>query len=105
MATLVHEAPIVLSAFAVDGRCLRARSPLRFAVSLNPADGLLTAEGDFHIHAVGESRAELEAEIVGALGFLWREYVDCPADDLSADALALRVDLQRQFSGVDGSAS
>ncbi len=106
-ATQVQEAPLVLCAFAVEGRSLRARAPLPFAVSFNPADGLLTAEGAFNIHAVGGSRAELEAEVADALRFLWREYVDCPTDDFSADALALRNDLLRQFSGVgdaDGAA-
>ena len=97
----VHEAPLSFSGFAMDGRALHARTPLRFSVSFNKVEGLSTAEGPFQIIAVGETRAALEDEVNQALVFLWREYVACPPIDFSADALALREDLLSRFSGAD----
>ncbi len=95
-----HEAPLTLSGLVVDGVALRARTPLRFEVSVNPVEGLFTASGPFDIVANAGSRAELEEEVVGALGFLWREYALCAPQGLSADALALRQELQDSFSAL-----
>ena len=95
-----QEAPLTLSGFAVDGVSLRARTPLCFAVGLNPVEGLYTATGPFNIVACAGSRAELEEEVVGALVFLWSEYVLCAPVGLSEDALALRQELQDSFSAL-----
>ena len=95
-----QEAPLTLSGFAVDGVTLRARTPLRFEVSVNPVEGLYTATGPFNIVASAGSRAELEEEIVSALVFLWSEYVLCAPVGLSEDALALRQELLDSFSAL-----
>ena len=100
-ATQVQEPPLAISTFRVDGLRLGALAPLRFEVTFDLADRLFTAEGPFNVICVGESRAELEAEITAALAFLWREYVVCLPDDFSADALELREGLLRSFVGVD----
>ena len=95
-----QEAPLTLSGFAVDGVSLRARSPLCFAVGLNPVEGLYTATGPFNIVACAGSRAELEEEVVSALVFLWQEYVLCAPVGLSEDALVLRQELLDSFSAL-----
>jgi len=95
-----QEAPLTLAGFAVDGVTLRARTPLRFEVSVNPVEGLYTASGPFDIVASAGSRAELEEEVVGTLTFLWEEYVLCAPAVLSGDALALRQELQDSFSAL-----
>ena len=95
-----QEAPLTLSGFAVDGVSLRARTPLCFAVGLNPVEGLYTATGPFNIVACAGSRAELEEEVLGSLVFLWSEYVLCEPGGLSGDALALRQELLETFSAL-----
>jgi len=95
-----HEAPLTLAGFAVDGVTMRAHKPLRFEVSVNPVEGIYTASGPFDIAASAGSRAELEEEVVGALAFLWSEYVLCSPVGLSEDALALRQELQDSFSAL-----
>ena len=95
-----HEAPLTLSGFAVDGVTLRATTPLRFEVSVNPVEGLFTATGPFDIVASAGSRAELEEEVVGTLVVLWRDYVLCAPVGLSDEALALRQQLQDSFSAL-----
>ena len=95
-----QEAPLTLSGFVVDGVSLRARTPLRFEVSVNPVEGLYTATGPFNIVACAGSRAELEEEVLGSLVFLWSEYVLCEPGGLSGDALALRQELLETFSAL-----
>ena len=95
-----QEAPLTLTSFAFDGLALRARTPLRFEVSVNPVEGLYTASGPFNIIACAGSRAELEEEVVSVLVFLWSEYVLCAQDILSEDALALRQELQDSFPSL-----
>ena len=95
-----QEAPLTLSGFVVDGVTLRARTPLRFEVVVNPVEGLYTATGPFNIVACAGSRAELEEEVVGALAFLWQDYMLCAPVGLSEDALALRQELQDSFSAL-----
>ena len=95
-----HEAPLTLAGFAVDGLTLRARTPLRFEVTLNPVEGLYTEAGPFDVVVTAGSRAELEEEVVGALADLWREYALCPPEGLAAQALALRQELQASFSSL-----
>ena len=95
-----QQPPLTLSGFAVDGVTLRARTPLRFEVSVNPVEGIYTASGPFDIVASAGSRAELEEEVVGALVVLWRDYVFCAPVGLSDEALALRRELQDSFSAL-----
>jgi len=95
-----HEAPLTLAGFAVDGVTLHARKPLRFEVSVNPVEGLFKASGPFGVLASAGSRAELEEEVAGALGLLWREYALCAPVGLSAEALALRQELLDSFSAL-----
>ena len=95
-----QQPPLTLSGFAVDGVTLRARTPLRFEVSVNPVEGLYKASGPFDIVASAGSRAELEEEVVGALVVLWRDYVFCAPVGLSDEALALRRELQDSFSAL-----
>ena len=95
-----QEAPLTLSGFAVDGVSLRARTPLCFAVGLNPVEGLYTATGPFNIVACAGSRAELEEEVLGSHVFLWSEYVLCEPGGLSGDALALRQEVLEPFSAL-----
>ena len=99
-AMQVQEPPLAISSFEVDGLRLRALAPLRFEVTFDTADRLFTAEGPFNVICLGESRAELEAEVTASLAFLWREYAVCPPDDFSADALELREDLKRSFPSL-----
>ena len=95
-----QQPPLTLPGFAVDGVTLRARTPLRFEVSVNPVEGLYKASGPFDIVASAGSRAELEEEVVGALVGLWRDYVFCAPVGLSDEALALRRELQDSFSAL-----
>ena len=95
-----HEAPLTLAGFAVDGVTLRARTPLRFEVSVNPVEGLYTATGPFDIVASAGSRAELEEEVVGALVVLWREYAIGPATGFSEEVLAVRKELLETFTAL-----
>ena len=95
-----QEAPLTLAGFAVDGLSLRARTPLLFEVSVNPVEGLYKATGPFEIVACAGSRAELEEEVAGALVVMWREYVLCAPVGLSAEALALRQELEDSFSAL-----
>ena len=95
-----HEAPLTLAGFAVDGVPLRAHTPLRFEVSVNPVEGLYTATGPFDIVASAGSRAELEEEVVGALVVLWREYAIGPATGFSEEVLAVRQELLETFTAL-----
>jgi hypothetical protein len=95
-----HEAPLVLSGLVVDGVSLCARTPLRFEVSVNPVEGLYTASGPFGVLASAGSRAELEEEVAGALGLLWRDYAISPPVGLSEEALALRQELLDSFAAL-----
>ena len=95
-----HEAPLTLSGFAVDGVTLRANTPLRFEVSVNPVEGIYTASGPFDIVASAGSRAELEQEVVETLVVLWREYAIGPATGFSAEVLAVRKELLETFAAL-----
>ena len=95
-----HEAPLTLSGFAVDGVTLRARTPLRFEVSVNPVEGLYTATGPFDIVASAGSRAEMEQEVVDTLVVLWREYAIGPATGFSEEVLAVRQELLETFTAL-----
>ena len=95
-----QEAPLTLSGFVVDGMSLRARTPLRFEVSVNLVEGRHTATGPFNIVASAGSLAELGQEVLGSLAFLWSEYVLCEPVGLSGDALALRQELLETFSAL-----
>ena len=95
-----HEAPLTLSGFAVDGVTLRARTPLRFEVSVNPVEGLYTATGPFDIVASAGSRAEMEQEVVETFVVLWREYAIGPATGFSEEVLAVRKELLETFTAL-----
>jgi hypothetical protein len=96
----VDDSPIVVSSFVIDGVTRSVVRPLEFAVSFEPAEGIYTAIGDFHMMVSAETRGELEAAIDAALIFLWREYVASDQRNFSADALALREQLTRTFLGA-----
>jgi hypothetical protein len=97
----VDDSPIVVSALVIDGVTRSVVRPLEFAVSFEPAEGIIyTAIGDFHMMVAAETREELEAAIDAALISLWREYVASDARNFSADALALREQLTRTFLGA-----
>ena len=95
-----HEAPLTLAGFSVDGVTLRARTPLRFEVSVNPVEGLYTATGPFDIVASAGSRAEMEQEVVDTLVVLWREYAIGPATGFSEEVLAVRKELLETFTAL-----
>jgi hypothetical protein len=100
----VDDSPAIIARFDIDGRPFAAARPISFAVKFDPNEGLYTATGDFHMLASGETRAELESEIVDTLALLWREYADSSARNFSTDALELRDSLTRAFAGAaDGS--
>jgi hypothetical protein len=96
----VDDSPIVGSSLVVDGVTRPVVRPLEFAVSFEPAEGIYTAIGDFHMMVSAETREELEAAIDAAPIFLWREYVASDPRNFSADALALREQLTRTFLGA-----
>ena len=95
-----HEAPLTLSGIAVDGVTLRANTPLRFEVSVNPVEGLYTATGPFDIVASAGSRAEMEQEGVDTLVVLWQEYAIGLATGFSEEVLAVRKELLETFTAL-----
>ena len=97
---MVDDRPIVVSSLVIDGITRSVVRPLEFTASFEPAEGIYTAIGDFHMMVAAETREELEAAIDAALIALWREYVAADPRNFSADALALRERLNRTFLGA-----
>jgi hypothetical protein len=96
----VDESPIVVRSLVIDGVTRSVVRPLEFAVSFEPAEGIYTAIGDFHMMVSAETRDELQAAIDEALIFLWRKYAVSDPRNFSADALALREQLTGTFRGA-----
>lgn len=96
----MDDGPILVSSLAIDGVTRSCVRPLEFAVSFEPAEGIYTAIGDFHMMVAAETREELEAAIGAALIVLWHEYVATDPRNFSADALALREQLSSTFLGA-----
>jgi hypothetical protein len=96
----VDESPIVVSCLVIDGVTRSVVRPLEFAVSFEPAEGIYTAIGEFHMMAAAETRDELKAAVDAALIALWHEYVASDPLNFSADALVLREQLASIFLGA-----
>jgi hypothetical protein len=96
----VDDRPVTVDSLTVDGVTLTVMRPLAFPVAFEPGEGIYTATGDFHMLVSTETRVELENSVLDALAFLWREYAAADARTLTADAMALREQLNTAFAGV-----
>lgn len=94
----INDSPIAVTTLAVDRTRYVVARPLAFSVAFDPAEGVYTATGDFHMMVCAETRGELEHVVQQALVFLWDEYAMADPGTLSGDALALREQLIATFA-------
>lgn len=96
----VDDSPVEIDSFIYSEKKLIAKEPVIFEVEFDPEEELYFAEGRFGIFESGQTREELEANILIALSFVWKQYVISGEDvQLSADAHALRREMQDVFGG------
>lgn len=100
----VDDRPVTVDSLTVDGLTLTVTRPLAFSVAFDPEEGIYTATGDFHMLVSTETRVELENSVLEALAFLWKEYAAADTRAFSADAMALREQLNAAFAGASNAA-
>ena len=89
--------PIIISSINVDGKSLQAVIPYKALVTFDREEEYYLADGDHDLMVVENTRQELEVSVHDALVFMWKEYVLCDSDSLTADAKHLRRKLQNLF--------
>ena len=93
-------APIVLESIAGSRRRLRFRAgPQAFAVDLDEEGQLLVVRDDeLDIHAYGQTRAEVVADLVEQLEMMWLEYAEADEAHLTPGAAALGRILRQRLA-------
>ena len=105
-ASEIDVSPMIFTEFVSEGRRYRTDRPLVFKFEYVEEDGvgLYLYEGEYNIMHGAETREECWDLIDDTLGFLWREYAECPSEQMTLGAQSLGKKLRERFRVVtDGS--
>ena len=87
----VDLSPINLVSFDIGVLGLRANTPIYIEVKLDDDGQLFVGTSDeLHLHAFGETRADLEHAVYDELGMMWKEYGLADDAMLTVEALELK---------------
>jgi hypothetical protein len=94
----IDDSPYTIEGFSLGNMLIRAGRPIEVAPAFDADDLLFVAEiPAFGIDAFGETREQLESQIVDELRFLWADYASAEDDALTPQAQRLKQKLLGSF--------